>query len=115
MATDKTTTQATPSAERPQSEADTPTPRAATASTGETGDGKVTLTLAHPLDNQNNAQRNTLRRLGLDVDREGGYKVGEQVRVHPADGRSLIGAGYVQVDPEDNEAVAKALDPRQQD
>lgn len=66
--------------------------------------GRVKVVLAHPLD-----QPNDLTRLRLDQ-KDGGYKVGEEVWVLRDDARTLITAGYAQVDPENNEAVAAVLD-----
>jgi hypothetical protein len=64
----------------------------------------VTVTLAHPLSNIEH-----LRRLGLDTDKENGYEAGEDITVRREDARSLITAGYAQVDPEDTDAVNRAL------
>lgn len=66
--------------------------------------GKVTIRLANPIDNKQDLQR-----LGLDATREGGYKVHDEVTLHPDLARVLISAGYAQVDPEDTKAVAEAL------
>jgi hypothetical protein len=65
--------------------------------------GRVKIVLAHPLDRERD-----ITRLRLDQ-KDGGYKVGEDVWVLPADAKTLIAAGYAQVDPEDNAAVAAVL------
>jgi hypothetical protein len=40
---------------------------------------------------------------------EGGYKIGDTVRVPKAEALALINSGYAQVDPEDKAAVQEAL------
>lgn len=65
-------------------------------------EGKVRLTLAHPIAPPYQAG------LGLDVKDED-YGVGDDVDLYPHVARAVINAGYAQVDPEDVGQVAKAL------
>jgi hypothetical protein len=67
---------------------------------------KVKIKLANPLD-----RAEDLRRLGLDENKVGGYKVHDEILVTRDLARTLITAGYAQVDPEDATAVAAALSP----
>lgn len=57
--------------------------------------------LAHPLSAE------AKQRLGLPED--SAANVNDEIKVRDSDARSLIGAGYAQVDPEDAPAVAEAL------
>lgn len=61
----------------------------------------VTLKLAHPLNDLDK------QRLGLPQDSSTG--TGDEIKVRASDARTIITAGYAQVDPEDNVAVAEAL------
>jgi hypothetical protein len=61
----------------------------------------VTLILAHPLSPFHAA------RLGLE---EKDYAVGARVEFHPDAARSVISAGYAQVDPESPAQVKAAID-----
>lgn len=66
-------------------------------------DGDLTVVvLAHPLSNDVDLQT-----LGLPLGQP--VNAGERVAVRPDHARTLIGAGYAQVDSEDTEAVAAAL------
>ena len=67
-----------------------------------TADGKVRITLAHPISRKQDKQY-----LGLDV--ESAYEVGDTVEVTPAGAASLIGAGLAAVDTEDPAAVRAAI------
>jgi hypothetical protein len=69
--------------------------------------GKVAVKLAHPLDKVED-----LRRLRLDDEKEGGYRVGDEVWLSPDDARTLITAGYAQTDPENKAAVEAVLAPK---
>lgn len=62
----------------------------------------VTVNLAHPLQS-----KETLQHLGLPEDAV--TMPGDPIRVRKDHAKSLIAAGYVTVDPEDNDAVAAAL------
>lgn len=64
---------------------------------------KVTIKLAHPL-----TRIDDLRHLGLP-ERDGGYTVNDEVQVTKAGARTLINAGYAQVDPENTAAVEAVL------
>ena len=68
---------------------------------GDNPENFVTLTLAHPLN------ENDRRYLGLPADAS--TEVGQQVKVNRNGARALINAGLVTVDPEDNDAVRAAL------
>lgn len=63
----------------------------------------VKVKLAHPLDKEAD-----LLHLGLKP-KEGGYKVHDEVEVTKAAARTMISAGYAQVDPENKEAVNAVL------
>lgn len=65
-------------------------------------DGKVTLTLAHPIAPPYHVG------LGLEAKDED-YKVDEEIAVWPHVARAIINAGYAQVDPENPKEVAEAL------
>lgn len=66
----------------------------------------VQVVLAHPIDKQRDL---TLLRL---EPKEGGYKVNEEIWVHPDSARTLIAGGYAKgVHPEDRAAVEAALAP----
>jgi hypothetical protein len=71
-------------------------------SAAEPQEGKVRLTLAHPIGPTYQAG------LGLDA-RDEDYPVGDEIDVYPHVARAIINAGYAQVDPEDPDAVAGAL------
>lgn len=62
----------------------------------------ATITLAHPLDKDRDLQT-----LGLPLGQPIG--VGETVMIRKDHAKTLITAGYAQVDPEDADAVRKAL------
>lgn len=66
----------------------------------------VTIKLANPIDKISDIQR-----LGLDETRLGGYNVHDEITVSLDNARTLITAGYAQVDPEDQKAVDAALTP----
>lgn len=72
---------------------------------GPTTDGRTRVKLAHPLNDQD------VVRLGLDP-QKAPYRVNDVVEVRRDDARALIGAGLVQVDPEDVRAVGAALGSR---
>lgn len=99
------TTTAAAEAEAPMSAADAP----AASADDPANKGKVPITLAHPIENEEH-----MRRLRLDV-KEGGYGVHDVVYLTPDDARALINAGLAQVDPEDPTAVRAALTGKQQD
>lgn len=61
----------------------------------------ATLKMAHPLNKKDK------ERLGIDP--EANVVTGSTVRVLKSHARTLIGAGYAQVDPEDHDAVRKVL------
>jgi hypothetical protein len=68
-------------------------------------DGTVTLTLAHPLSGKQ------AYRLGHgDSEDQADLNVGDEIKVRDAaHARAVISSGYAAVDPEDPEAVEKAL------
>lgn len=69
---------------------------------GPQSDGNVGVPLAHPLNPRD------LANLGLSPDAAAG--VGDVLVVTKAQASSLIGSGYVQVDPEDHYAVAQIIE-----
>jgi hypothetical protein len=71
------------------------------AKIGPTSDGKINVMLAHPLNPRD------LTTLGVDPDTKAG--VGDIIEVDLNSAISLIGSGYVQVDPDDHVAVTAIL------
>lgn len=70
-------------------------------------DNKVSVKLAHPI-----GDAEDITRLGLEP-KDAGYNVGDSIRVRRDDARTLINAGYAQVDPENAEQVSKTLSGQQ--
>jgi hypothetical protein len=85
-------------------ESDAPA-KSADEQAAEVADGKVTVVLAHPLDDEQ-----TLRRLRIDP-AEGPFRVGDPVRMYPAEAQAVINAGYAQVNPKDQDAVREIIRP----
>jgi hypothetical protein len=70
-------------------------------------DNRVPIMLAHPVDTIE-----TMRRLRIEPKADGTpYAVGETIRLYRDEARALINCGYAQVDPEDPNAVRRALFP----
>ena len=74
----------------------------ASQTVGPTSDGKINVMLAHPLNPRD------LIRLGVSPDAPAG--VNDVIEVTRDQAISLIGSGFVQVDPEDHVAVVALVD-----
>jgi hypothetical protein len=84
-----------------------PAATAAAATAVPADDNRVPIKLAHPIDTVE-----AMRRLRIEPKEDGTpYAVGETVRLFRDEARALINCGYAQVDPEDANAVRRAIFP----